>query len=197
MILNDRNEAVFQLTFKDEAKEDQVVVMADFIGVKTPKGKGKRFTTLDIKKITDITPAPPVEEEPEPEPEEAENPDSNGDFEPGEGQEEVVEEARNEAQEETPAEVTPEPVQEETPAEEEKPAEQPAEEAVKEEPVKEESVKEESAKEETAPKPKKKSSRKKKDEPAPELNVPFEIVSKMPEDSMPYQADEDGQLSLF
>ena len=197
VLLNDRNEAVFQLTFKDEAKEDQVIVMADFIGVKTPKGKGKRFTTLDIKKITDITPAPPVEEEPETEPEETEIPDSNGEIETEEVQEEVVEEAQDEVQEEAPAETKPEPEEEAKPAEEEKPIEQPAEEPLKEEPAKEDSVKEESVKEESAPKPKKKTSRKKKDEPAPELDVPFEIVSKMPEDSMPYQADEDGQLSLF
>ena len=46
-------------------------------------------------------------------------------------------------------------------------------------------------------KPKKRASGKKKAEPEPEVPVPFEIISKMPEDSMPFKADEDGQLSLF
>ncbi len=202
IILNDREEAVFLLSFKDETKEDLVIEMADFIGVKTPKGKGKRFTTLDIKKITDITPAPPAPEEPET--------DLSG---PGE------EISDTEGQEEQTVE-QPAPVQEETPSQPEKPAEepQPAEEESK--PVEEETkpVEEEQkpaeeeqkpAKEEPKPaeaetkpaeaetKPKKKASAKKKAEPEPEVPVPFEIISKMPEDSMPFKADEDGQLSLF
>ena len=32
--------------------------MSEFIEAKSPKAKGKRFSTLDIVKIEDITPAP-------------------------------------------------------------------------------------------------------------------------------------------
>ena len=42
------------------------VIMSDFIEVKSPKAKGKRFATWEVAKIEDITP------EPEPEPEEEE-----------------------------------------------------------------------------------------------------------------------------
>ena len=38
------------------------VLMSEFIDVKSPKAKGKRFSTLEIAKIEDITPAPVVEE---------------------------------------------------------------------------------------------------------------------------------------
>jgi topoisomerase-4 subunit A len=44
------------------------VLMSEFIDVKSPKAKGKRFSTLEIAKIEDITPEPV---EPEPETEEA------------------------------------------------------------------------------------------------------------------------------
>ena len=37
--------------------------MSEFIDVKSPKAKGKRFSTLDIAKIEDITPEPEVVEE--------------------------------------------------------------------------------------------------------------------------------------
>lgn len=37
--------------------------MSDFIEAKSPKAKGKRFSTLDIAKIEDITPEPEVIEE--------------------------------------------------------------------------------------------------------------------------------------
>ena len=196
-VLNDREEAVFRITFKDENKEDQEIIMADFIGVKTPKGKGKRFSTLEIARITDITPAPP---EPEPEDEPV----------PEEGQEEEVnEEVVEEAVENTVEEVVEEPaveepeepaVVDEAPAEEEPqptPVEEPAVEPAsepEEKPVQEPAV-EPAPKEE--PKPKKKPASRKKKEPAPEVGVPFEIISNVPEDSMPFQADEDGQLSLF
>ena len=186
VLLNDRNEAIFQLTFKDETREDQVIVMADFIGVKTPKGKGKRFTTLELEKITDITPAPPVQEEPE-------SPDSNGDFEAEEPVKEVEEEVVEEAPvvvEPIETEPEPEPAAEEQPVEEVKPVK-------KNKPEKKPAEDAKPAEDEATSKPKKKSSSKKKEEPVPELDVPFEIVSKMPEDSMPYRADEDGQLSLF
>ena len=36
--------------------------MSDFIEAKSPKAKGKRFSTLDIVKIEDITPEPEVVE---------------------------------------------------------------------------------------------------------------------------------------
>jgi hypothetical protein len=39
------------------------VLMSEFIDVKSPKAKGKRFSTLDIAKIEDITPEPEVVEE--------------------------------------------------------------------------------------------------------------------------------------
>ena len=189
VILNDRNEAVFKLTFKDESKEEQVVVMADFIGVKTPKGKGKRFTTLDIKKITDITPAPPVPEEPEPEEEEPEKSEVNEETEANEPVEEVVETAP--VEEEQPVQMEEEVV--EAP----QPEEEPQPEVTEEKPKEEKTEEAEPKPEEAEKKPKRKTSRKKKEEPAPEVSVPFEIISNMPEDSMPYQADEDGQLSLF
>ena len=65
-ILTDREEATFQLTFVDETKTTMEVIMSDFIEVKSPKAKGKRFATWEVAKIEDITP------EPEPEPEEEE-----------------------------------------------------------------------------------------------------------------------------
>ena len=67
-ILTDREEATFQLTFVDETKATMEVLMSDFIEVKSPKAKGKRFATWEVAKIEDITPAP----EPEPEEEEVE-----------------------------------------------------------------------------------------------------------------------------
>ena len=68
-ILTDREEATFQLTFVDETKTTMEVLMSDFIEVKSPKAKGKRFATWEVAKIEDITPAP----EPEPEEEEVDN----------------------------------------------------------------------------------------------------------------------------
>ena len=61
-ILTDREEAIFRITFVDETKPAIEVQMSEFIEAKSPKAKGKRFSTLDIAKIEDITP------EPEPEP---------------------------------------------------------------------------------------------------------------------------------
>jgi topoisomerase-4 subunit A len=73
-ILTDREEATFQLTFVDETKATMEVLMSDFIEVKSPKAKGKRFATWEVAKIEDITPEP----EPEPEEEvEGENEDTN------------------------------------------------------------------------------------------------------------------------
>ena len=72
-ILTDREEATFQLTFVDETKATMEVIMSDFIEVKSPKAKGKRFATWEVAKIEDITP------EPEPEPEEEEVDNESGD----------------------------------------------------------------------------------------------------------------------
>ena len=76
-ILTDREEATFQLTFADETKATMEVIMSDFIEVKSPKAKGKRFATWEVAKIEDITP------EPEPEPEEEEVDSENGDANEG------------------------------------------------------------------------------------------------------------------
>ena len=78
-ILTDREEATFQLTFVDETKATMEVIMSDFIEVKSPKAKGKRFATWEVAKIEDITPEP----EPEPEPEEEEVDGENGDANEG------------------------------------------------------------------------------------------------------------------
>ena len=76
-ILTDREEATFQLTFVDETKATMEVIMSDFIEVKSPKAKGKRFATWEVAKIEDITPAP------EPEPEEEETEGENNENEDG------------------------------------------------------------------------------------------------------------------
>ena len=84
-LLTDREEATFQLTFVDETKATMEVIMSDFIEVKSPKAKGKRFATWEVAKIEDITP------EPEPEPEEEEVDGENGDANEGnEGNESPV-----------------------------------------------------------------------------------------------------------
>jgi topoisomerase-4 subunit A len=62
-ILTDRDEALFRITFADENRPPIEVLMSDFIEAKSPKAKGKRFSTLDIAKIEDITPEPEVIEE--------------------------------------------------------------------------------------------------------------------------------------
>ena len=71
IVINDREEAVFRVTFKDEFREPIDLVMSEFIEAKSPKAKGKRITTLDIASIVDVTPEP--EPEPEPEQETTEN----------------------------------------------------------------------------------------------------------------------------
>jgi topoisomerase-4 subunit A len=77
-ILTDREEAIFQITFVDETKATMEVLMSDFIEVKSPKAKGKRFATWEVAKIEDITP------EPEPEPEEEETEGDNANMNEGE-----------------------------------------------------------------------------------------------------------------
>ena len=76
-ILTDREEAIFQLIFVDETKATMEVIMSDFIEVKSPKAKGKRFATWEVAKIEDITP------EPEPEPEEEDTEGENNENEDG------------------------------------------------------------------------------------------------------------------
>lgn len=56
VLLTDRNKATFRLVFTDDTKPDMDIIMSDFIDVKSPKAKGKRFSTLDITRIEDITP---------------------------------------------------------------------------------------------------------------------------------------------
>ena len=63
VVLSDREEAQIRITFADETKPEIEVLMSEFIDVKSPKAKGKRFSTLDIAKIEDITPEPEVVEE--------------------------------------------------------------------------------------------------------------------------------------
>ena len=64
IVLTDREEAQLRITFTDETKPEMEVLMSEFIDVKSPKAKGKRFSTWEIAKIEDITPEPePVEEE--------------------------------------------------------------------------------------------------------------------------------------
>ena len=46
------------------------VIMSEFIEIKSPKAKGKRFSTLEIAQIEDITPEPEIEEPEEEEEEE-------------------------------------------------------------------------------------------------------------------------------
>lgn len=57
-VLSDREEATFRIVFIDDTKPDMEVLMSDFIDIKSPKAKGKRFSTLDIARIEDITPEP-------------------------------------------------------------------------------------------------------------------------------------------
>ena len=57
-VLSDREEATFRIVFTDDTKPDMEVLMSDFIDVKSTKAKGKRFSTLDIARIEDITPDP-------------------------------------------------------------------------------------------------------------------------------------------
>ena len=76
-ILTDREEAMFRITFVDETKLPIEVNMSDFIEAKSAKAKGKRFSTLDIAKIEDITPEPEVVEEEVEEEDEEEEIDEN------------------------------------------------------------------------------------------------------------------------
>ena len=89
-VLSDCEEAIFRITFVDETKPEMEVLMAEFIEAKSPKAKGKRFSTLDVAKIEDITPEPEVVEEEMDE----ENDDTNGQ----EGESENVEDKVQEVQ---------------------------------------------------------------------------------------------------
>ena len=63
VVLSDSEEAQIRICFTDESKPAMEILMSEFIDVKSPKAKGKRFSTLEIDKIEDITPEPVVEEE--------------------------------------------------------------------------------------------------------------------------------------
>ena len=63
VVLSDREEAQIRIIFADETKPSLDILMSEFIDVKSPKAKGKRFSTLDIAKIEDITPEPEVMED--------------------------------------------------------------------------------------------------------------------------------------
>ena len=63
VVLSDREEAQIRITFADETKPEMEVLMSEFIDVKSPKAKGKRFSTIDIANIEDITPEPEVVDE--------------------------------------------------------------------------------------------------------------------------------------
>ena len=95
-ILTDREEAVFKIIFADETKMAVEVIMSEFIETKSPKAKGKRFSTLEIAQIEDITPEPEIVE---PEPEEEEGDDIS------ESVEVVAEDAAIPIEEETEAPV--------------------------------------------------------------------------------------------
>ena len=69
VLLSDREEAQFRILFSDENREPLDILMSDFIDEKSPKAKGKRFTTYEVASMEDITPEP--EPEPELEPAEA------------------------------------------------------------------------------------------------------------------------------
>ncbi len=64
VILTDREQPILRIVFSDQTKQQLEIQMSDFIDVKSPKAKGKRFSTLDIARIEDITPEPqPTEED--------------------------------------------------------------------------------------------------------------------------------------
>ena len=89
-LLSDREETIFRITFVDETKPEMEVLMAEFIEAKSPKAKGKRFSTLDVAKIEDITPEPEVVEE--------EMDEENDDTNSQEGESENVEDKVQEVQ---------------------------------------------------------------------------------------------------
>ena len=61
-LLTDQEGAIFKITFAEETKAPLEIIMSEFIEAKSPKAKGKRFSTLEIAKIEDITPAPLIQE---------------------------------------------------------------------------------------------------------------------------------------
>lgn len=64
VILTDREQTILRIVFSDRTKQQIEIQMSDFIDVKSPKAKGKRFSTLDIERIEDITPEPqPTDED--------------------------------------------------------------------------------------------------------------------------------------
>lgn len=64
VILTDCEQTILRIVFSDRTKQQIEIQMSDFIDVKSPKAKGKRFSTLDIERIEDITPEPqPIDED--------------------------------------------------------------------------------------------------------------------------------------
>lgn len=62
--LSDREDATFLVHYEEDFREDLTLLMSEFIDVKSARAKGKRITTLAVRDIEDITPAPPEPEEP-------------------------------------------------------------------------------------------------------------------------------------
>lgn len=61
-LLSDQEEATFLVSFTDEAREPQTLLMKEFIAVKGVTARGKRVTTFEVKQLEDITPEPPANE---------------------------------------------------------------------------------------------------------------------------------------
>lgn len=61
-LLSDSADAIFRVHYVEDFRSDTDLIMADFIDAKSPRAKGKRITTLDIKSLEDITPQPQPEE---------------------------------------------------------------------------------------------------------------------------------------
>jgi topoisomerase-4 subunit A len=112
VVLQDREEAVFQLQFTDENRPPLDVLMSEFIDVKSAKARGKRLSNYEIADIIDITPEPePEPEEPEETEAEGEEPDTEGQEPQDEAQESPEtnrEESRNTEKEEQPKSATTE-----------------------------------------------------------------------------------------
>ncbi len=82
----------FEISFggKHAQREDEIIDVSEFIGVKSYKAKGKRLSTYEIEKINEIEPViPDEEEEPEEEPEDVDDDDVPFEVDrPGEDEEE-------------------------------------------------------------------------------------------------------------
>ena len=79
-LLSDQEDALFHIELADDTKAPFDIRMSDFIETKSPKAKGKRITTLELRSLTDITPLPEPEEEPEEEPGETNEKETTADM---------------------------------------------------------------------------------------------------------------------